>query len=126
MSNKTGIVRNASLYATNVKVDMIPDPVYRAPMMENTAVPYKFNEAALLSELKAYIDGTYKKHYVGNDNIQAFELIVSAGHGTGFAIGDVIKYAARYGKKNGHNRDDLLKILHYTILALYVHDKEKA
>ena len=89
-------------------------------------VKYKFNEEALVAELKAYIDGTYTKHYVGNDNIQAFELIVSAGHGLGFAIGDVIKYAARYGKKGGHNRDDLLKILHYTILALYVHDKEKA
>ena len=87
-------------------------------------VKYKFNEKQLLSELQEYIDSTYTKHYVGEDNIQAFELIVSAGHGMGFAIGDIIKYASRYGKKNGRNRDDLLKLLHYTILALYVHDKE--
>lgn len=87
-------------------------------------VKYKFNEKQLLAELQEYIDSTYTKHYAGEDNIQAFELIVSAGHGMGFAIGDIIKYASRYGKKNGRNRDDLLKILHYTILALYVHDKE--
>ena len=42
----------------------------------------------------------------------------------GFTIGDIIKYASRYGKKDGRNRADLLKILHYSILALYVHDKE--
>lgn len=85
---------------------------------------YKFNESDLLKELSEYIGGTYTKHYVGPDNIQAFELIASAGHGIGFTIGDIIKYAARYGKKNGRNRDDLLKILHYGILALYIHDKE--
>ena len=87
-------------------------------------VKHKFNEKKLTAELQEYIDSTYTKHYVGEDNIQAFELIVAAGHGMGFAIGDIIKYASRYGKKNGRNRDDLLKILHYTILALYVHDKE--
>lgn len=87
-------------------------------------IEHKFNEKNLIAELGEYIDSTYTKHYVGQDNIQAFEMIVSAGHGMGFAIGDIIKYASRYGKKNGRNRDDLLKILHYSILALYVHDKE--
>ena len=85
---------------------------------------YKFNEDQLVAELKRYIDSTYNSHYVGPDNVQAFELIVSAGHGMGFTIGDIIKYASRYGKKDGRNRADLLKILHYSILALYVHDKE--
>jgi hypothetical protein len=36
-----------------------------------------------------------------------------------------MKYAQRYGKKGGKNRKDLLKILHYTIIALFVHDKEE-
>jgi len=92
--------------------------------MDARNIKYKFNEENLLTELKAYIDGTYTSHYVGTDNIQAFELIAAAGHGVGFTIGDIIKYASRYGKKGGHNRADLLKILHYAILALYVHDKE--
>lgn len=92
--------------------------------MDKMSANYKFNEPQLIAELYQYITDTYTKHYVGPDNIQAFELIASAGHGVGFTIGDIIKYAARYGKKNGRNRQDLLKILHYGILALYIHDKE--
>lgn len=93
---------------------------------EKSPPSYKFNEEKLLNELHAYIANTYTQHYAGKDNVQAFELITSAGHGMGFTIGDIIKYASRYGKKNGRNRADLLKILHYGILALYIHDKETA
>jgi len=91
---------------------------------KENSVEYKFNENNLVKELKEYIGSTYTKHYVGPDNIQAFELIASAGHAEGFTIGDIIKYAARYGKKNGRNRADIMKILHYGILLLYTHDKE--
>ena len=35
-----------------------------------------------------------------------------------------MKYAQRYGNKDGYNRKDLLKVLHYGLIALYVHDKE--
>jgi len=85
---------------------------------------FKFNEDKLIRELRDYIMSTYKQHYAGKGNVQAFELISAAGHGMGFTLGDIIKYASRYGKKNGRNRADLLKILHYGILALYIHDKE--
>ena len=30
-----------------------------------------------------------------------------------------MKYAQRYGKKNGKNRKDLLKVIHYGIMALH-------
>ena len=33
-----------------------------------------------------------------------------------------MKYAQRYGKKNGKDRKDLLKVIHYGIMSLYVHD----
>ena len=42
----------------------------------------------------------------------------------GFVYGNVLKYTQRYGKKEGKNRKDLLKILHYAIIALHVHDRE--
>ncbi len=35
-----------------------------------------------------------------------------------------MKYAQRYGKKNGKDRKDLLKVIHYGIMALYNHDIE--
>ena len=40
----------------------------------------------------------------------------------GFALGNVLKYAQRYGKKDGANRKDLMKILHYALIALHQHD----
>jgi hypothetical protein len=38
--------------------------------------------------------------------------------GEGFCMGNIIKYAKRYGKKAGKNELDLLKIMHYTIILL--------
>ena len=41
-----------------------------------------------------------------------------------FCIGNIMKYAQRYGKKGGKNRADLLKVLHYALFMLYVHDNK--
>ena len=83
---------------------------------------YKYNEDNLIKEFKAYIDETYNQHYSLN-KFQATEFIIDSGHGDGFCLGNVMKYAQRYGKKNGHNRDDILKVLHYALIELYIHDK---
>tara|TARA_B100000085_G_scaffold276976_1_gene296796 strand:- start:530 stop:907 length:378 start_codon:yes stop_codon:yes gene_type:complete len=82
---------------------------------------YKYNEGALIQELQSYIDETYGQHYSQN-KYQATEFIIDGGHGMGFCIGNILKYAQRYGKKDGTNRKDLLKVLHYAIIALHVHD----
>ena len=50
------------------------------------------------------------------------EFIVDSGHGMGFSLGNILKYAQRYGKKNGHDKNDLMKVLHYGIIALHVHN----
>ena len=73
--------------------------------------------------MKEYIDGTYNAHYSHN-KFQATEFIMDSGHGEGFCIGNIMKYAQRYGKKGGRNRKDLLKVLHYALFMLFVHDKE--
>lgn len=82
---------------------------------------YKYSEDRLLEELRNYIDDTYEGHYSQNQ-FQATEFIMDSGHGDGFCIGNIIKYAQRYGKKDGYNRKDLLKVLHYGIMALHNHD----
>ena len=70
-------------------------------------VDYKFSEGELIEELGQYIDSTYSKdegsHYNQN-KFQATEFIVDGGHGEGFCIGNILKYAQRYGKKEGYNR----------------------
>jgi hypothetical protein len=89
---------------------------------EPTEIEYNFSEDKYLQEVKDHIDSTYSGHYAGK--YQATSIIVDAGHGTGFNIGNIIKYAKRYGKKDGFNRADLKKIIHYAVMQMYVHDKE--
>jgi hypothetical protein len=84
---------------------------------------YKYNEGKILAELQEYIDTTYNQHYSQN-KFQATEFIIDSGHGEGFCIGNVMKYAQRYGKKDGKNRKDILKVIHYAIILLHIHDMD--
>ena len=86
-------------------------------------INYKFKENETLQELKSYVDDTYGQHYA-TDKYQATDVIIDSGHGEGFCLGNIMKYAKRYGNKEGKNRKDLLKILHYGIIMLNVHDTE--
>ena len=86
-------------------------------------VNYKYNEGVYLNELAMYINNTYGEHYSKN-KFQATEFIIDSGHGTGFCVGNVLKYAQRYGRKGKPEdwRKDMLKVIHYAIMQLYVHD----
>lgn len=92
---------------------------------DHIMIDYKYNEKQLLQELSAYIDATYGEHYSQN-KFQTTEFIIDNGHGVGFTAGNVIKYTQRYGKKEGRNRKDILKVLHYALIMLHVHDLETA
>ena len=84
---------------------------------------YKFDEDGALDELRDYIDGTYSGHYA-TDKYQATDIIIDSGFGEGFCMGNIIKYCKRYGRKNGKNRDDIMKILHNGIIMLHVQEQE--
>jgi len=90
---------------------------------QTAKIAYKYNEDKALQEIAAYIDKTYGEHYSQN-KYQATEFIIDGGHGTGFCIGNVLKYAQRYGNKGTTEdwRKDLMKVIHYTIIQLHVHD----
>lgn len=102
----------------NVKVKCKIKSTQRSPPV------YKYDEDKIISDLKDYIDNTYDEHYSQN-KFQATEFIMDSGHGEGFCIGNIMKYAQRYGKKNGKDRKDLMKVVHYGIMALCNHDKER-
>lgn len=93
--------------------------------MSKKSIDYKFNEDKLIKEFKSYVDATYNQHYA-KEKFQATEFIIDGGHGTGFCIGNVLKYAQRYGKKGTRDdaRKDLLKVLHYALIQLHVHDSD--
>jgi|SaaInlStandDraft_3_1057020.scaffolds.fasta_scaffold16204_2 hypothetical protein len=81
-------------------------------------INYKYNEDIVLNELQEYVDATYDQHYVQDDGLQALDVFIALGNAETTFRDNSIKYLMRYGKKDGRNRKDLLKVLHYVILML--------
>jgi hypothetical protein len=50
-------------------------------------------------------------------------LLRSCGIDKDFCQANAIKYLARFGKKNGRNRADLLKAVHYIVLLMNSEDE---
>jgi len=75
---------------------------------KKTEIDYKYNEADLIEEFAKYVDKTYDQHYSLN-RFQATEFIMDSGHGEGFCMGNVMKYAQRYGKKEARTGLTYLK-----------------
>lgn len=88
-------------------------------------ISYKYNEGKLLQEITEYINNTYNEHYA-KGNIQSTEISIDRGRGLGFCLGNVDKYSGRYGQKGDPSewRKDLMKVIHYGIISLYIHDLE--
>lgn len=82
---------------------------------------YKYAEDQIMSDLQAYIDKTYGEHYKSDTkDIECFDAWIALGDSTPTFRNTALKYLWRYGKKNGNNKNDLMKALHYVILCLYV------
>lgn len=119
-------INSPTLTLTNPNVESytstltLTDPEIK---VEHAGIDYKYNEGKLLDEIRRYIDNTYGEHYSQNQ-YQATEFIIDGGHGVGFTLGNILKYAQRYGHKGDSNewRKDLMKVIHYAIIALHVHD----
>jgi len=85
----------------------------------------KYREDEILDEIKEYIGSTYDQHYsTTEDGFQVMDMIKQLGIDKDFCQANAIKYLCRYGKKNGHNRKDLLKAIHYIVLLMSSEDQE--
>jgi hypothetical protein len=75
----------------------------------------------IIADFHDYIDKTYGEHYKTDErSIECFDAWIALGDSTATFRNTAIKYLWRYGKKNGNNKDDLMKALHYTLMCLYV------
>ena len=84
---------------------------------------WRYDEGKILREVEAYLSSTYQGHYVGGETkIQTLDLIDSIGDSESFCRSNAIKYLSRFGKKEGKNRKDLLKVIHYAILLYHFSD----
>ena len=85
-------------------------------------IEYKFDEDRILTVAQLYVNKTYEEHYSGKT--QSTEFVLDSGHGEGFCVGNIIKYASRYGKKAGRNKLDILKIIHYAIILYSINETD--
>jgi hypothetical protein len=98
------------------------------PPIASTWPPkYKYKEDEIIRDFHAYIDKTYGQHYMTEEqNIECFDVWLALGDSLPTFRNTAIKYLWRYGKKNGSNKADLMKVLHYTLMMLYNdHYKDK-
>ena len=101
------------------------DDMYSHHFGQNTVPPYitktfKYEEDAILKQAEDYIAKTYELHYTSDKgNYQTLDLIESIGDAEAFCRSNAIKYLSRFGKKDGKNRKDILKAIHYCTLLHY-------
>ena len=81
-------------------------------------VQYAYGEDKVLAELSTYIQATYGQHYAKAGG-QLFDQFIDAPEEVvTFCKINAMKYLKRYGFKDGHNRKDIMKALHYCVLMM--------
>ena len=102
------------------KIEITKTPV---SMTEPKNHLWKYNEDKILKDIQDYVTGTYGSHYCGHNeeysNIQTIDLMAAKDLAPGFCQANILKYGSRYGDKDGRNKRDLLKVIHYAMLLLH-------
>ena len=90
---------------------------------KNMAHYFKYHEEEILKDIEEYVSQTYKGHYTGKShefrNVQTIDLMASKELAAGFCQANILKYGSRYGNKDGKNKKDLMKVIHYAMLLLH-------
>ena len=84
---------------------------------------WKYNEDKILKDVEDYVTTTYHGHYCGDSDgyadIQTIDLMAAKRLAAGFCQANILKYGSRYGDKDGRNKRDLMKVIHYAMLLLH-------
>ena len=84
---------------------------------------YKYHEEEILKDIEEYVSLTYQGHYTGKSheyrNVQTIDLMASKELAAAFCQANILKYGSRYGNKDGKNKKDLMKVIHYAMLLLH-------
>ena len=88
-----------------------------------TAHYFKYHEEEILKDIQEYVSQTYQGHYTGKSheyrNVQTIDLMASKELAAAFCQANILKYGSRYGNKDGKNKKDLMKVIHYAMLLLH-------
>lgn len=125
--------KETSLYGEDILTFDVNFPTYSVPELpqtpDNNNGRWKYNEDVILKDIHEYVSGTYRSHYTGKSggfkDIQTIDLMAAKGLASAFCQSNIIKYGTRYGDKDGQNKKDLLKVIHYAMLLLHFDDHYK-
>ena len=85
----------------------------------------KYNEDQIMTNINNYIRSTYNEHYsVDKSGFQVQDMLRHLDIDKDFCQANAIKYLCRFGKKNGKNKVDIYKAVHYIVLLLDSLDNE--
>ena len=84
---------------------------------------YKYHEEEILKDIEEYVSNTYNGHYTGTKHefrkVQTIDLMAARDIAAQFCQAKILKYGSRYGSKDGRNKTDLHKVIHYAMLLLH-------
>ena len=84
---------------------------------------FKYHEKEILKDIEEYVSRTYQGHYTGKSheyrNVQTLDLMAAKELASGFCQANILKYGSRYGNKDGKNKKDLMKVIHYAMLLAH-------
>tara|TARA_R100001509_G_scaffold81375_1_gene45870 strand:- start:272 stop:556 length:285 start_codon:yes stop_codon:yes gene_type:complete len=81
-------------------------------------IKYRRNEDKIIQEIKEYVDSTYLAHYETDSGRNVCDDWDDMGIAREAYISNIVKYVKRFGKKDGENPKDIMKIIHYSMFLL--------
>ena len=110
---------------TSIDLDLTDLTLTKKSKMTDSVTNYqfKYNEEQILKDIQEYVSGTYRSHYTADEpgykDIQTIDLMAAKDLASNFCQANILKYGSRYGSKDGRNKKDLMKVIHYAMLLLH-------
>ncbi len=114
---------NLNIHANSPYNDGWTQQAAKEELAKMTDSRNKYHEKEILRDVEEYVSRTYNGHYTGTKheyrNVQTIDLMASRDLASDFCQANILKYGSRYGSKDGKNKKDLLKVIHYAMLLLH-------
>ena len=114
---------NLNIHANSPYNDGWTQQAAKEELAKMTDSRNKYHEKEILKDVEDYVSGTYNGHYTGTKheyrNVQTIDLMASRDLASDFCQANILKYGSRYGSKDGKNKKDLMKVIHYAMLLLH-------
>ena len=114
---------NLNIQANSPYNDGWTQEYYKEELKNMSDLRNKYHEKEILKDVEEYVSRTYNGHYTGTKheyrNVQTIDLMASRDLASDFCQANILKYGSRYGSKDGKNKKDLMKVIHYAMLLLH-------